>query len=250
MRPLALGALAVVAGALGLVLPALVGLATARPRSTAHPAGRSGPPRSEPPAGAIALSSAPPQTVELHLPFAGVWGVIQGFDSGETHVGYAAFALDFVPAEKLTPGSSPPLRTRLEEFPCFGKPVLAPADGRVVWARDGAVDHTPNYRGKHEAGNFVIVEHAPAELTEFRHLQRGSVVVKVGDTVRRGQVLGRCGNSGDAHTPHLHVGFLGSVDPIATRPMKLSHYERLEPPGTWRPGDGVPRVKEIVRPAP
>ena len=35
----------------------------------------------------------------LSLPFQGIWGVIQGFDSGETHVRYAAFALDFVPAQ-------------------------------------------------------------------------------------------------------------------------------------------------------
>jgi hypothetical protein len=246
MRPLALGGLAVLTGTLVDVLPTQGEPALPRPRATATtPA----PARSEPPAGAVALASAPPQTVELHLPFAGIWGVIQGFDSDETHVGYAAFALDFVPAETITPRSSRP-RTRLAEFPCFGQPVLAPADGRVVWARDGAVDHAPNYRGKHEAGNFVIVAHAPAELTEFRHLQRGSVVVKVGDTVRGGQPLGRCGNSGDAHTPHLHVGFLGSIDPIATRPMTLSHYERLGPDGHWRPGDGVPEVKEIVRPAP
>src|SRR5881394_969952 len=107
----------------------------------------------EPRAGAIALASAPPQTVELRLPFEGIWGVIQGFDSGQTHVGYAAYALDFVPAERITPRSSQP-RRRLDEYPCFGQPVLAPADGRVVWARDGAVDHPPDHHGPHEPGNF------------------------------------------------------------------------------------------------
>ena len=202
--------------------------------------------RAEPPAGAIALASAPPQTVELWLPFTGIWGVVQGFDSDETHVGYAAYALDFVPAERTTARSSA-RRRRLTDFPCFGQPILAPADGRVLWARDGAVDHAPYYQGRHEAGNFVILEHAPGELTELRHLQAGSVRVGVGERVRRGQVIGRCGNSGDAHTPHLHVGFLGSVEPIATRPMKLSHYERLDADGRWRPGDGVPRAKEILR---
>jgi len=60
------------------------------------------PARAEPPAGAVALASAPPQTVELWLPFTGIWGVVQGFDSDETHVGYAAYALDFVPAERIT----------------------------------------------------------------------------------------------------------------------------------------------------
>src|SRR3954466_10862652 len=82
--------------------------------------------RAEPPAGAIALASAPPQTVELWLPFTGIWGVVQGFDSDETHVGYAAYALDFVPAERITARSSV-RRRRLTDFPCFGQPILAPA---------------------------------------------------------------------------------------------------------------------------
>src|SRR5882724_10776953 len=41
--------------------------------------------------------AAPPQVTRLALPFSGVWGVIQGSGAG-THVGYATYALDFVPA--------------------------------------------------------------------------------------------------------------------------------------------------------
>jgi hypothetical protein len=205
--------------------------------------------RGEPAAGAVALSAAPAQTVELWLPFTGIWGVIQGFDSGDTHVGYAAYALDLVPAERL-PALPPEQRKRLEDFPCFGQPVLAPAGGRVVWAVDGAIDHVPNWVGKHEPGNFVIIEHGPAQFTEFRHLRRGSVRVAVGDRVRRGQVIAACGNSGNAKTPHLHIGFLGSADPIATRPMIFSHYQRLGSDGKWHPGEGALRAKEIVRPLP
>lgn len=205
--------------------------------------------RNEPRAGAVALGSAPPQTVELRLPFTGIWGVIQGFDSGDTHVGYAAFALDFVPAERLTKQTRE-RRKRLEDFPCFGQPVLAPAAGRVLWAVDGAIDHVPYYEGRHEAGNFVILEHAPGESTEFRHLRRGSVKVRVGAWVVQGQPIAACGNSGNAKTPHLHVGFLGSVDPIATRPMRFSRYETLSPEGQWRPGAGTLRAQELVRPIP
>jgi len=205
--------------------------------------------RGEPPAGAVALAAAPPQTVELWLPFTGIWGVIQGFDSGDTHVGYAAYALDLVPAERL-PAVPAERRKRLEDFPCFGQPVLAPADGRVVWAVDGAIDHVPNYVGKHEPGNFVIIQHGPAEYTEFRHLRRGSVRVAVGDRVKRGQAIAACGNSGNAKTPHVHIGFLGSVEPIATRPMRFSHYQVLGADGTWRPGQGAPREKELLRALP
>ena len=190
-------------------------------------------PLTEPRAGAVALTAAPPQTVDLRLPFQGIWGVIQGFDSGDTHVGYAAFALDFVPAEKLTP-TTQQRRGHLTDFPCFGQPVLAPADGRVVKAP--SIHH-----GR---------PHAPSEYTEFRHLQSGSVAVAAGQRVRRGQLIGRCGNSGNSNTPHVHIGLLGSADPITTRPMTFSHYQVLATDGKWRVGAGVPRSQEILRPTP
>jgi murein DD-endopeptidase MepM/ murein hydrolase activator NlpD len=202
-----------------------------------------------PRAGAVALASAPPQTVELTLPFEGVWGVIQGMEGEDTHVGYAAYAIDFVPAEPRERAAEGTRRRRLSDFPCFGQPVLALADGRVVWAEDRAPDRRPwtKVRGR-DPGNFVIVEHAPGEYTELGHLRSGSVRVAVGEMVKRGQPLAQCGSSGNAGTPHLHVGFLGSVDPIATRPMRFSRYEVLGP-GGWRAGDGVPRQGEILRPA-
>lgn len=204
----------------------------------------------EPPAGHVALASAPPQKTPLHLPFSGVWGVLQGMDSQGTHTGYAAFALDFVPAESPVDERVFRKRKRLADHPCYGRPILAPAPGRVVWARDGARELPPFHESRrHEAGNFVIIEHAPDELTEFRHLQRGSIAVKVGDVVRTGQRVGRCGNSGNAVTPHVHMGFLGSYDPIATRPMRWSDYQVLKN-GAWLPGEGALEQGQIIRPMP
>jgi hypothetical protein len=205
--------------------------------------------RAEPPAGHVALSAAPPLVSKLVLPFTGAWGVVQGMNSDGTHTGYAAYALDFVPAEPVTEAAFRK-RKRLTDHPCYGRPVLAPAAGRVVWARDGARE-LPPFRDskKHEAGNFVILEHAPEEFTEFRHLQRGSIAVKVGEQVSTGQLIGRCGNSGNAVTPHLHFAVLGSVDPIATRPFALSDYEVMTAPGVWRPGGGELKQGQIVRPA-
>ncbi len=200
-----------------------------------------------PRAGAVALTSAPPQTVELTLPFSGIWGVLQGMDSGDTHVGYAAYALDFVPAEVLRDAVPEGDRRRLTDFPCYGRPVLAPADGKVTLAHDGAVDHPPRHKIRRDPGNFVVIQHAPAEYTELRHLRSGSVLVKVGDRVVRGQRIAQCGNSGNAGTPHLHIGLLGSADPIATRPMRFSGYEVLGSDGSWHPGDGVPIVGQILR---
>lgn len=204
----------------------------------------------EPPAGAVALTSAPEQKTALRLPFEGVWGVVQGMDSDGTHSGYAAFAVDFVPAEPVSEGIFRK-RKRLADHPCYGKPILAPADGRVVWAKDGERELPPFRESrKHEEGNFVILEHTHDELSEFRHLQRGSVAVRVGAQVRAGQVIGRCGNSGNAVTPHLHFGFLGSYQPIATRPMRFSSYQVMVAQGVWKSGDGEPKKGQILRPVP
>jgi len=221
--------------------PASTGAQLGRPSERAR--------RIEPTAGAVSLSAAPPQTVELTLPFQGIWGVVQGMDSGDTHAGYAAYALDFVPAERLAGARPESERGRLGDFPCFGQPVVAPADGRVIWAHDGAPDRPPHNHVRREPGNYLIIQHAPAEYSELRHLRSGSLRVGVGDHVRRGQQVAACGNSGNAGTPHLHMGFLGSADPIATRPMRFSRYEVLQKDGSWRRGDGLPTAGQILRPA-
>lgn len=207
--------------------------------------------RAEPPAGNVALASAPPQKTVLVLPVEGIWGVLQGADSDGTHQGYAAFAYDLVPAEKPVTQAVFRSRVRLADHPCYGRPIFAPAGGRVVWARDGARELPPFRESKkHEAGNFLIIQHAPDELTEFRHLQRGSIAVHEGDEVRAGQLIARCGSSGNALTPHLHFALLGSYQPIATRPMRMSGYEVMDGKGGWAPGDGELKAGQIIRPAP
>ncbi len=231
-RPLGILAAAAIATALSLPGPVLSGT-----REAVEPAGAGPGSASDPP---------PPQVTRLSLPFAGTWGVIQGFDSGDTHMGYAAYALDFVPAQPI--GTRAPRRgAPLSRFACYGRPVLAPADGTVVIAHGGARDWPAYVKGRDE-GNYVILEHAPGEYTEFRHLAARSITVHVGDRIHRGEVLGRCGNSGNATTPHLHLGFLSSIDPITTRPMTLSGYEVMNPDGTWQAGDGTPRKGAILRP--
>jgi murein DD-endopeptidase MepM/ murein hydrolase activator NlpD len=198
-------------------------------------------------AAARADDDAAPQVTRLSLPFAGVWGVIQGVGTG-THTGYATFALDFVPAVR---GARSPARgAPLTRFPCFGRPVLAPADGTIVRAAGGARDWPAHVKGRDE-GNYVIIEHAAREFSELRHLRAGSVRLTVGQRVRRGEVVGACGNSGNAGTPHVHLGFLSSIEPIATRPMTFERYEvRDGRADTWSAPAGPLRPGDIVRALP
>jgi hypothetical protein len=104
-----------------------------------------------------------------------------------------------------------------------GVDVLAAAAGRVTRLRDGVQDISihapgaPSVAGQ-ECGNGLVVDHGDGWETQYCHVARGSVRVKVGDAVAAGQPLARVGLSGDTEFPHLHftVRHAGQiVDPFA-----------------------------------
>ena len=94
---------------------------------------------------------------------------------------------------------------RLTDYWAFGRPILAPAPARVIEAVDGLPDNVPGHMDpQHAAGNHVVLDLGHGEYALIAHLRHGSVAVKVGDRVRTGQLLGRCGNSGNTSEPHVH----------------------------------------------
>src|SRR5215471_17581575 len=102
----------------------------------------------------------------------------------------------------------------VHSYYAYGKTVLAVADGRVVTSRDGLPDNVPgHFEAFHPAvpitfetmgGNTITLDLGGGQFAHYNHLQPGSLRVKVGDRVRRGQALARIGASGDAREPHLH----------------------------------------------
>jgi hypothetical protein len=96
---------------------------------------------------------------------------------------------------------------RLEDYGCWNVPVVAPAGGRVVKAHDGEPDETPGKISNNfeVSGNHVVIELPTGTYLHIAHLQRGSVSVREGDRVEEGQVVGRCGNSGNTSEPHIHL---------------------------------------------
>lgn len=99
-------------------------------------------------------------------------------------------------------------------YHAYGEPVYAVADGTVVDARDGFPDNVPRTTKGFDtavpitmesvAGNAVVLDLGDGQYAFYAHLQPGSVLVKKGDRVRRGQPMARIGNSGDSREPHLH----------------------------------------------
>ena len=107
-----------------------------------------------------------------------------------------------------------------EEFLAWGKEAFAVADGRVVQIKDGLPENVggPSSRAvpvdlETVAGNHVVIEIGPSQYAFYAHLQPGSLRVKVGDRVRRGQVVGLVGNSGNSTEPHLHFHIVDAIAP-------------------------------------
>jgi murein DD-endopeptidase len=115
------------------------------------------------------------------------------------------FAIDFIalpPAGALERNAA----ARSTTANGFGADVLAVADGTVVAAVDDTSDHLPQPVAPEIAsGNHVIIDIGGGRFAVYEHLQRGSVTVKNGQRVPRGQVIAQLGSSGSTSIgPHLH----------------------------------------------
>jgi hypothetical protein len=127
----------------------------------------------------------------------------------------------------------------------YGKPVLAVADGAVVTARDGLPDNVPRHNGEFTPavemspdtvfGNNIVLDLGGQQFAVYCHLQSGSLLVKAGEHVRRGQVIAQIGASGDARQPHLHFQISTASNPFAGQsvPYLIDHYRVESADGVW-----------------
>jgi murein DD-endopeptidase MepM/ murein hydrolase activator NlpD len=133
------------------------------------------------------------------------------------------YAIDWKQIKNGAPFSGDPQDMRF--YYAYGRAVLAVADGRVVTARDGLPDNVPGHGESFHpavpitietvAGNTITLDLGGGQFAYYMQLQPGSLRVKAGDRVRRGQVLARIGSSGDAREPHLHFEVTTSSKPLA-----------------------------------
>ena len=122
--------------------------------------------------------------------------ISQAFHGAFTHNQLGAYAVDF------------PVNV--------GTPVVAARAGRVV-----AIKSDSNTGCGQEScapyANFIVIDHGDGTLARYYHLQQGGVDVAVGDSVCRGEVIGRSGNTGWSTGPHLH--FETRVDGAPRNPL-------------------------------
>ncbi|MFJ2935451.1 M23 family metallopeptidase [Streptomyces sp. NPDC087219] len=199
-------------------------------------------------------------TVEVDPPVTGRWSALNSpadrTPSHGTHQLGQTYAIDVTreDGEEPRPGFAWlwPVVRRSEDFPAFGAPLLAVADGTVVHAEDGQRDHLSRNSllgvlylllieagarsiggARRITGNHLVLDLGDGTYAMYAHLRRGSLAVRPGDRVTAGQELARCGNSGNSTEPHVHFQLMDGPDLDTASGV----------PFTWR-GVGVPRNGE------
>lgn len=189
--------------------------------------------------GTLRLDAAT-STTQFRFPLkGGTWLAAAGASFHTTHRWGVPeeFALDIVQL-------GPNLRTHRSDggahtdFYAYDAEVVAAADGKVVQVITGGAELPPLLPRPGEAldayyarigaqqdqnmarglpgivGEGVIIDHGNGEYSLYAHLKPGSVTVKVGDTVRSGQTIGRLGSSGNSTEPHLHFQVCNRAAPL------------------------------------
>lgn len=107
-------------------------------------------------------------------------------------------------------------KTKNDSYFDYGSDVYAVADGTVVATLDDVQSNAPGVLPAENPelakkltienvdGNHVILDIGGGVYAMYAHFQEGSIVVKPGDTVKRGDLLAKLGNTGNANASHLH----------------------------------------------
>jgi len=124
-------------------------------------------------------------TYIYHLPYrpGDAYPVSQGFHGKYSHTGGDCFSIDFKMPE--------------------GTPVLAAREGIVVGIKDDSDIGGGDKKFEWDA-NYVLIKHSDGTLGHYVHLQKNGVRVKLGQTVKAGEMIALSGNTGHSTGPHLH----------------------------------------------
>lgn len=128
------------------------------------------------------------------------------------------FAIDWVridPQGHMADGDP----DRVDDVLGYGADVLAVIDATVAAVRDDVPEsstisgHRPHALAD-ASGNYVALDLGDGRHAFYEHLQPGSIRVRPGQRVRRGEVIAALGFTGDSTGPHLHFHVADGSSPL------------------------------------
>ena len=115
------------------------------------------------------------------------------YEEGESHLLVQGYFSSFTHRE----------RAALDFKMKRGTKICAAREGVVVRLKEDG-DRGGLKKRYRPYGNYVIIQHADSSRAGYWHLQKDGVLVNMGDTVKKGQVIALSGKTGYSFTPHLH----------------------------------------------
>ena len=184
---------------------------------------------------------------EYHFPLKGTW-LVGGAPSLISHHRWGSiqeFAFDLV---KIGANSTTHTGdgSKLSDYYAYGEPIYAIGDGKVISTYTEATESDKNLKQPNETseqylkrsaadqekllakgfsyvmGNHIIIQHDNGEYSYYLHLKSGSIKVKTGDIIKRGQPIAALGHSGNSTEPHLHFHVTDGSDMAYSRSIPVS----------------------------
>lgn len=132
---------------------------------------------------------------------------------GDVRTNPEMFAIDFSVVDNQGEAFSGDRDNNMNYY-IFGETVYAPGAGKVVKINNHYEDNKPgtlafkvqDFKTNKDLfpGNCVVIDHLNGEYSFLVHLKKGSIAVKEGEIIEKGEPIGQVGNSGSSMYPHLH----------------------------------------------
>lgn len=147
------------------------------------------------------------------LPFEEKWSVVNGGVYNEVSHSWSIlpqrYAYDFLVIDEYGKSHTGDGKS-VESYYCYGRNIISPADGEVVNVGDKCADSkvyadgTVDCSASDIRGNYIMLKHNDNEYSTIAHIMPKSILVAVGQKVKQGEIIARCGNSGNSSEPHIH----------------------------------------------
>jgi urea transporter/murein DD-endopeptidase MepM/ murein hydrolase activator NlpD len=182
------------------------------------------------------------------LPFFGEWKVSQGFNGEHTHKDDWKYALDFVVVDKNDSQFSNTGQMAADYY-CYNLPVTAPLDGEIIRVVSSVHDNEAGEVNLQQNwGNTIIISHLHGLFSSLSHLKSDSIKLKEGDKVKKGEIIGQCGNSGRSPYPHIHFQFqINDKLGEKTHKFPISHFIEKENNKSFLRTFTYPKENSIVQ---